>query len=445
VSRSLRPADKLRSAPPVAPSDTPAGNGDKEDRTTAHPPPAGPRATRSSGSVPPSAAGPKGTPNKVSNAPTGPSRTAPNPILPQKPTASMGPPKALTADEERAAARSQRFGSLVSDSMPIRGSASTATTASPSRVKTEDSPMPPPASASTTTKKEDDNKRPKSPPLPPSRKASPGPGSTRAKRSGSIESRTSERSRRDHRDRERSGRDREREREDRRGKDKQSSRATTPSSTEKGGEGDSRKKQEDLLQARHDKLAGEERRSSGSRRESEAERADRKAKEKEEKEKDKDKGAKDEAGVKRKRDEAVSYPPPESSGTVNEKKKNHAEMTVIGIGTGTGTEEVIDLTILAIVTVIGIDGTINLEIEIEIGGTMIVDETIQETGTQTGIETDDPDRTIGTRDLTTAIVIVSGVDGLMIFLGSSFLLVLIQSVMGDLDLLIHPCRSLRWS
>jgi hypothetical protein len=130
---------------------------------------------------------------------------------------------------------------------------------------------------------------------------------------------------------------------------------------------------------------------------------------------------------------------------VNEKKKNHAEMTVIGIGTGTGTEEVIDLTILAIVTVIGIDGTINLEIEIEIGGTMIVDETIQETGTQTGIETDDPDRTIGTRDLTTAIVIVSGVDGLMIFLGSSFLLVLIQSVMGDLDLLIHPCRSLRWS
>jgi hypothetical protein len=125
---------------------------------------------------------------------------------------------------------------------------------------------------------------------------------------------------------------------------------------------------------------------------------------------------------------------------VNEKEKNHVETIVTGIGTGTGTEEVIDMTIRAIVIVIGIDGTINL-VEIEIGGTMIVDGTTQEIG----IEIGDPDRTTGTKDLTTAIVIVTVVDDLMNLQGNFFLLALIQSVMGDLDLLIHPCRSLRWN
>jgi THO complex subunit 2 len=281
----------FRSAPPVAPTD----KDDKDKPFAAHPPPAGPRATRSTGSVPPPApatSNGNGPSDKIV-APTGPSRTAPNTTLPQRPgqqAQSMGPPKALTADEERAAARARRFGSLVSDSMPIRGSASPAQSPAPSPRGKEGSPMAPP---STPGVKKEDEARPKSPPLPPSRKSSPGT----KRRSNSIESRTSERSRRDHRDRDRGGRD------DRR----KDSRATTPDTKveEKGGDKD-RKKQEDLLQARHDKLAGaEERRSSGSRKEKETEkeRADRKAREKEEKAAKE----KDEAGGKRKRDEAVSF------------------------------------------------------------------------------------------------------------------------------------------
>lgn len=281
----------------------------------------------------------------------------------------MGPPKALTADEERAAARARRFGSLVSESMPIRGSASPAQSPAPSPRGKEGSPMAPP---STSGAKKEDEARPRSPPLPPSRKSSPGT----KRRSNSIESRTSERSRRDHRERDRGGRD------DRR----RDSRATTPDAKaeEKGGDKD-RKKQEDLLQARHDKLAGgEERRSSSSRKEKETEkeRADRKAREKEEKAaKDKD-----EAGGKRKRDEAVSLADLRVDSKLttsleeliqsrsletdggNENGKNRlVAMTEIGIVTGTatalGTEvpatgEVIDTTIPAIET--GIDGMIRL-------------------------------------------------------------------------------------
>ena len=75
-----------------------------------------------------------------------------------------------------------------------------------------------------------------------------------------------------------------------------------------------RKRQEDILQARHEKLATDanpgERRSSSSRREKETgqERADRKAREKaEDRERDKDQDkARDDAGSKRKREEAVS-------------------------------------------------------------------------------------------------------------------------------------------
>ena len=378
-------------------------------------------------------------------APTGPSRASANINLPQKPNQaqSMGPPKPLTADEERAAARARRFGSLVSESMPIRGSASPAQSPAQSpRGKQEEAQMAPP---STPGGKKEDEARPKSPPLPPSRKASPG---ARSRRSGSIESRTSERSRRDHRDRDRGGRD-DRRRE---------SRGTTPEAKidEKTGERD-RRKQEDLLQARHDKLAGgEERRSSSSRKDKETdkERADRKAREKEEKAAKE----KDEAGQKRKRDELVSCPSrfvnsqltnslvglirsndPGTDGVSANEKNLAAEMIAIVIGIETAIaviEEVTDMMTLAIV--METEGAIHHETGI--GATILAAQGGTTRGTEIGIE--DPIREIG--DQTTGIKDLMIVVDLMIRLGNYFLPV--QPVMADLESptrLARPIQSSR--
>jgi hypothetical protein len=229
-----------------------------------------------------------------------------------------------------------------------------------------------PPSATSSSNRENDTSRPASPPLPSSRRGSP---KSRSHRSGSVESRTSDRSRRD-----RSGRDRDRDRGD--------------TAKVNGPAGDSdRKKQEDLLQARHDRLAAEpgvkdERRSSGSKRESTKERAERKAKEQEEKDKD----GKDEAGQKRKRDEAVSYlsgqriivqpadlyshdvltqsrsrvivDESERSGTGRGITDEIEIVTAIGTEAGTETAAVIAAMIPAIAT----GGSTTLAIEIGIGG-----------------------------------------------------------------------------
>lgn len=217
----------------------------------------------------------------------------------------MGPPhSSLSIDEERAAARARKFGMI---SKPLPPSAPTGPSA---QVKAELLPKA-------------DAPRAKSP-VPDPRRASPPPR-TATRRSGSVESRVSDRSKREAREREDRDRDRDRLRESR-GKEPLASRengirSRTPSDRKPSDEVTERRRQEDLLQARHEKLATEEkkvetRRSSrdGHRRETEKERDERKAKERErdkeaDREKDKEK-AKDrvareseDAGLKRKRDE----------------------------------------------------------------------------------------------------------------------------------------------
>ncbi|KAL7424172.1 THO2 plays a role in transcriptional elongation [Cryptotrichosporon argae] len=142
-------------------------------------PPAGPRATRSSAAAPGTASPAPSAPAARNGPPTGPSKATPTgsaaaSVAPAAP-GSMGPPKELTVDEARAAARARKFGAM--------------TGAAP----------PPPAP------REPQSAHARSPT--PTRRES-------LKREGSVESRTSERSRRD-RDRRDDDRDRDRERRDR--------------------------------------------------------------------------------------------------------------------------------------------------------------------------------------------------------------------------------------
>lgn len=276
--------------------------------------PVGPRITRSTAAIP-------------STAPTGPaSSTRPNgsaqpdsrhaPTGPSKPTASpqaqstpkpapsqplaMGPPQsALSIDEERAAARAKKFG-MISKPLP------SSTPSGPSaEVKSERSPITEPARAKS-----------------PASRASPAPAAS-VRRSGSVESRVSERSKREARDREDQERDRAR---NNRGRDRlplqeNGARSQMLGDKKPADEVIERRRQEDLLQARHEKLAIEDnkeesRRPSrdGHRRETEKERDERKMKERErdkdaEREKEKDRSRDRPAlenvefSMKRKRDE----------------------------------------------------------------------------------------------------------------------------------------------
>ena len=148
------------------------------------------------------------------------------------------------------------------------------------------------------------------------------PAISSAKRSGSVESRLSERSRREVRDR--AGHEREHGRDDR-GKDlapfANGSRARTPIDRKASDQVTDRRRQEELLQARHEKLASDDRKietrrtsRDGHRRDSEMEKDERKAKERgddtdrdKERERDrpKDRSAReiDDVDRKRKRDE----------------------------------------------------------------------------------------------------------------------------------------------
>ena len=212
----------------------------------------------------------------------------------------MGPPiSSLTVDEERAAARARKFGII---STPLSPSAPNGTIV---QVKPEPSTAPEPLQTPSPTMQSRNT-------------SSPPAKSTR--RSGSVESRASERFRRETQDRDARPRDP-------RGKETLPPREIgtsyrTSSDRKPSDEALDRRRQEDLLQARHEKLASEDKkletpRSSrdGHRRETEKEREERKAKEREadrEREKDrertKDRAAREseEIGLKRKRDE-VSF------------------------------------------------------------------------------------------------------------------------------------------
>ena len=140
----------------------------QEDKPTecSSTPPIGPRATRSTASLPPPPFGPASsirghatTPSTDRTIPTGPSKTA----EPVKPSAStLGPSTALTVDEERAAARARKFGTLT---RPLPPSGPAATLAS---AKKESTPTAPAATSSRKTE-------------------SPAPPNA-ARRSGSVES-----------------------------------------------------------------------------------------------------------------------------------------------------------------------------------------------------------------------------------------------------------------
>ena len=167
--------------------------------------PAGPRGARSATSTQPAApSGPASSTRSngagaldTRNVPTGPSNSPASPAMPsQRPAessqSSMGPPtNSLSIEEERAAARARKFG-MISKPLPPVAPASPAI-----QVKHEHTP-----SAEVS--------RPRSPALE-VRRDSPAP-SRQSKRSGSVESRVSERVGRDQRDRgdrERTGRQRE--------------------------------------------------------------------------------------------------------------------------------------------------------------------------------------------------------------------------------------------
>lgn len=196
----------------------------------------------------------------------------------------MGPPS-FSVDEERAAARARKFGTL----------------SKPLAVASNGTTLKQPATATPEPKKE-------STPAPVSRHASP---TSRTRRSQSAESHKTDQSRRD----------REPRNGDR-GNDAATANRAPEGTSRTNGAQDDRRKQEDLLQARHDRLAsGEERgtehrRSSRDdrRRETEKEREERKAREREERkgtdkdrdrDKEREKTGEDGSGSKRKRDEAV--------------------------------------------------------------------------------------------------------------------------------------------
>ncbi|WVQ78452.1 hypothetical protein IAT38_000538 [Cryptococcus sp. DSM 104549] len=243
------------------------------------------------------------------------------------PGSSMGPPAnglAGLTDPDRAAARARKFGTLhrpapppPSRSTPAAAAAPVASTETPALAsKDKDAAAGEPGTSTGPA-------RGKSPT--PSGRATPP---SRSRREGSVESRASERSRssrrpdkrdRDqerekrHRDRDRDGhrdshrdrekdrgRDRDRERDERTGDDKAESIGKRSTGD------DDKKRQEDLLQARHDKLSatgGSERRdSSGRRRETEKEREERKERERKE-DREKDRSHRSDDGHKRKRDE----------------------------------------------------------------------------------------------------------------------------------------------
>lgn len=213
-------------------------------------------------------------------------------------------------EQERIAARAQRFSKLAENATtpPAHNAASPIGSKidSPARERNPDAPMGPPP-----VKKEEarGTPQPKSP-----RRSSPG-ASARSLRSGSIDSRSSDRLRRpvSEQDRAKEDAERDRARAQRRAQESGSGRNTPvgEAKTELSIEGAAKQKQEELLQARHDRLASdrkpEDRRSSGSRKETESERAERKAKEREEdKQRDKERAAKDEGGPRRGKEEAVS-------------------------------------------------------------------------------------------------------------------------------------------
>ncbi|RSH93955.1 hypothetical protein EHS25_006608 [Saitozyma podzolica] len=296
---SASPAPRVDKAASAAASPAPEEPVTAETEAKPAAPPAGPRATRSSTNAP---SGPArvtrgaSAEGRASSIPTGPSKTPTGPPgLPQRPAptpaSSMGPPTGLSVDEERAAARARKFGTLAKAPTPVAPTATPTGPAAGAPAEVPGTQSPAPAS---------------------SRRSSPGAGSARnVRRSGSVESRASERSRverRDRDDRERAERDRERdghrtrdERDSRRDRDT----ATRGDRRTPANEVQDRQRQEDLLQARHDKLAAEEgrsRRSSreGHRRETDREREERKVKERE---RDEKRGEDESGGVKRKRDE----------------------------------------------------------------------------------------------------------------------------------------------
>ncbi|WWD16138.1 hypothetical protein CI109_100563 [Kwoniella shandongensis] len=271
-------------------------------RSAATTPPAGPRVTRSSAAP----SGPGGTARSQASAqndsktgvPTGPAngRGAQDR---QPSSASMGPPAELSIDEARAAARARKFGTINRPTPPPpslpSAPAAAATSADAGRANT---------------------------PTSSSRRTSPA---ARTHRSGSVESRASERSRRDRRDRD--DRDHGRERERDRGRDRpkddkstddragRQSRDVSEKRSTAADEEKERKRQEELLQARHDRLAStvsddkrETRRSSrdagsGHRnKDSERDRDDRRSKDKDKERGSSHRGA-DDSGHKRKRDD----------------------------------------------------------------------------------------------------------------------------------------------
>lgn len=271
-------------------------------------PPAGP-ATGSRG---------RETPERPSVAPTptGPAKGV-SAGVPEKSASATSVALSETdlAEKARQDARALRFRALESNTPtapagrtapPAVTSTAPPTANTPARDRKTDAPMGPPA----VRRDEGRNTPVTRSPRRPSSPAGPG-SSSRTRRSGSIESRTSDRSR-NRPSRDDLDRDKVRAERNTAGPDTaQVSRNNTPS-REGASEttDDGRKKQEDLLQARHDKLAAEtkggDRRSSGSRRETEQERSERKAKEKAE-DREKEKEPRDDAGGKRKRDEAVSF------------------------------------------------------------------------------------------------------------------------------------------
>ncbi|EIW70014.1 hypothetical protein TREMEDRAFT_29485 [Tremella mesenterica DSM 1558] len=235
--------------------------------TTMPTPPAGPRATRSTTIVPTSSPG-----------------------IPTSSHASMLPPASLSVDEERAAARARKFGMISQPlpKLPPTGPASHA----PSPVPTVDKKV----------EKE-----------PPKTKITPPP-SLRSRRSASVDSRISEKSRRSRRERDDRDRLKEREKERERSKTKDVDRTTRSRTPAERMTDDvkERRKQEELLQARADKLAGvaETRETRRTSRETEKEREERKLREKERDrghdrhgDRDRDRDKRTDEGHKRKRDE----------------------------------------------------------------------------------------------------------------------------------------------
>ncbi|KAK4687040.1 THO complex subunit 2, partial [Tremellales sp. Uapishka_1] len=216
-------------------------------------PPVGPRATRSTASSalstparPPSRTNGQ-TASSIGNGsvPTGPSRNASG--LPTRPTAtSMAPPQRsdLSVDEERAAARARKFGSLA---QPDKAASTPPPEVQPKVVERPNSPTPAPVS----------------------RKPSPAPSTTK-----SVDSRA--------------------ERKDR----ERGATTTVPVSDEH----EARLKQEDLLKSRERRL----RREKDKDKETPEERAERKAKERErdkERDRERDRRGTDDAHRRRGRDE----------------------------------------------------------------------------------------------------------------------------------------------